>query len=570
MTPAAGPIALAALLPPQDSGRLGGLMQLLWRLAHAQRRQAIPALLAAIGLAALALLPPWLLSQMLDRAFPAQQASLATGLASGLLGAALLDAALAWLRRLLAAEAGLEARSALLLPAYAAMLRLPADDNLAGDHGVLSQTFAEVERLARVASEEAVELVLSLGTVVLLSGAMLFVETRLGLIVLILSLGLVLLHLVAGRRLRQREAIWFETRSRHWAHLVETIAYIETVRLNGAYAFAEARFATRLANDIDANRQVIRLAALLDGVGRLTSGLILAAIALVGGASVVRGQMSIGQFVLFLSIGGALAAPLLNLTKSLAEAQAVRHAHSRLAQLAEARHEAVGISSSVPPAPPSHARLQVDRVTFWHSGRQHPVLENFSCAIEPGERIALLGTSGVGKSTLASLLFRQRVPDGGKILLDGVSLDEIPLDILRRRILWVPHQIDIFTASIAENICIGQQHTTQTSLALAVDAACLSSDLRSFPEGLATQLGHGGIELSAGQRQRLGIARAILHKPQILILDESTSALDSSTEAEVINNLDQELPQTAIIAITHRESIAMRMDRRLVLGRQAD
>lgn len=545
-------------------------MQLLWRLAHAQRRQAIPALLAAIGLAALALLPPWLLAQMLDLAFPAQQASLATGLASGLLGAALLDAALAWLRRLLAAEAGLEARSALLLPAYAAMLRLPADDNLAGDHGVLSQTFAEVERLARVASEEAVELVLSLGTVVLLSGAMLFVETRLGLIVLVLSLGLVLLHLAAGRRLRQREAIWFETRSRHWAHLVESIAYIETVRLNGAYAFVEARFATRLANDIDANRQVIRLAALLDGVSRLTSGLILAAIALVGGASVVRGQMSIGQFVLFISIGGALAAPLLSLTKSLAEAQAVRHAHSRLAQLAGARHEVVGISSSVPPAPPAHARLQVDRVTFWHSGRQHPVLENFSCAIEPGERIALLGTSGVGKSTLASLLFRQRVPDSGRILLDGVSLDEIALDILRKRILWVPHQIDIFTASIAENICIGQQHTTQTSLALAVDAACLSFDLRSFPEGLATQLGHGGIELSAGQRQRLGIARAILHKPQILILDESTSALDSSTEAAVINNLDQALPQTAIIAITHRESMARRMDRRLVLGRQDD
>lgn len=555
--------ALAALLPPGSSGRLTDLLPLLLRLARAERRRVLPALLAAAGLATLALLPPWLLAQLLDHAFPSRASSLAIALAAGLLGAALLDAALAWLRRLLAAEAALETRRRLLLPAYAAMLRLQSDDPLRHDHGVLSQTFEEVDRLARGASEEAVEISLGLGTVVLLSGAMLVLEPKLGALVLILSAGLVGLHLVAGRRLRRREAAWFETRSRHWAHLVESIAYSDTVRLNGAHAFAEERFASRLAGDLQAQRAVIRVAALLDGAGRLSGGLIMAAIALLGGAEVIAGRMSIGHFVLFLAIGGALSAPLLGLATSLSGAQAASHAHGRLARLAQARLEAVDHGTPRPPA--GQPRLVVEGLTFRHPGSSRPVLQDFCCCIDAGERVALLGASGIGKSTLASLLFRLREPDAGRILLDGVPLQAIPLELLRRRIRWVPHQIDVFTGSIAENIRLADPSADHRAITAAAEAAGLADDIGRQAEGYDTLLGPGNLELSAGQRQRLGIARAILAAPEILILDESTASLDADTEARVLQGVEQALPGTAILAITHRASVAARMDRVLRL-----
>ena len=557
-------VPLAALLRLDDPGGLAGLLRLLVRLARTQRRRLVPALLAATALAVLALLPPWLLAHLIDRVFPTQTFGLVIALGAGLLGIAWMDASLACLRRLLAAEAGLALRRTLLLPACAASLRLPADDPLTHDQGVLGQTFEEVDRLARGAGEELVEIALGLATALLLSAALLVVEARLGLVVVALAGALVALHLAAGRVLRRREAAWFEARSRHWAHLIEMIAYVETVRLNGAHDFAQRRFAVRLDAELDANRTVIRLTALLDAAGRLAGGLIGTAIALIGGVAVMRAELTLGDFVLFLTVGGALTAPLLGLATALDALQAMTLSHARLARLAGARHEPVGL---VDPRPrmPRPARLEVEDVTFRHAGARDRVLDGFSCTIAPGERVVMLGASGIGKSTLASLLVRQRVPDGGHIRLDGVPIGEIPLDLLRRRILLVPHQIDVFSGTIAENIAIGSPAASMNEILRAAEAAALAPDIDALPGGHHALLGQGGIELSAGQRQRLGIARAILAAPDLLVLDESTSALDPATEARVLDGLESALPHAAILAITHRAHLAQRLGRTIRL-----
>jgi ATP-binding cassette subfamily B protein len=565
MTDRRAATALATLVRPGDPGGLAGVLRLLLRLAHAERRRLGPALFAAVALAGLALGPPWLLARLIDLAFPTRSAALVAGLAAALAGIAWLDATLAWLRRRVAAEAGLSLRRALLVPACAVTLRLPADHPLAHDQGVLGQTFEEVDRLARGAGEEMVEIALGLGTALLLSVVLLLVAPQLGLIVLGIAGALVAAHLAAGRVLRRREAAWFEARSRHWAHLVEAIAYAETVRLNGAHGFAEARFAARLDGELAAQRRVVRLTALLDAAGRLAGGLITAAIALLGGAAVIRDALSLGDFVLFLTIGGALAAPLLALAQALDALQAMTLSRARLARLAASRPEAVGLGDP-PPRTSAPARLTVAAVSFRHPGAPRPVLDRFSCTLAPGEAVALLGASGIGKSTLASLLVRARSPDAGRILLDGVPIEEIALDELRRRVVWVPHQIDVFTGTIAENIAIGQQSAGGDAIARAAAAAALAAEIQALPGGHGARLGQGGIELSAGQRQRLGIARAILAAPDLLILDESTSALDPATEARVLEGLRAALPGTTLLAITHRAGLAERLDRILPLG----
>ena len=194
-----------------------------------------------------------------------------------------------------------------------------------------------------------------------------------------------------------------------------------------------------------------------------------------------------------------------------------------------------------------------------------PVIAGLSCVFEPGERVALIGPSGIGKSTLASLIFAARAANGGTIRLDGVPLAEVPLATLRQRILVVPHEIDVFTGSVAENIRLGAREAGPDDIARAARIAGLDAEIAALPQGYDTLLGQGGVELSAGQKQRLGIARAVLREPDILVLDESTSSLDLVTERRVLDRLLQHLPQATIIAVTHRPSVAERMERTITI-----
>ncbi|MBN8964381.1 MAG: ATP-binding cassette domain-containing protein, partial [Rhizobiales bacterium] len=363
-----------------------------------------------------------------------------------------------------------------------------------------------------------------------------------------------------------RETIWFETRSRHWSHIVESIAYANTVRVNAAHHFAEHRFSDRLNQNLSAHLSVITLTACLDALGRLASGLIIAAIVLIGGLRVIEGDMSVGDFVLVLSVGGSLSAPVLALVKLFDDVQAATVSIDRLWTLAQAPHEA--ISCSPLPARKGGARLDIDGLEFSYPDQETPVLSGVSCTFDPGERVALVGPSGIGKSTLASLIFAARTPNRGNIRLDSIPLDQIPLDELRQRIVVVPHEIDVFTGTVTDNICLDPAWTDAGAVKAAVVVAGIESDIRALPQGYETMLGQGGVDLSAGQKQRLGIARAVLRRPDILVLDESTSALDAETERRVLDALLDALPQTTIVAITHRPSVMARMDRSIEIGRR--
>ncbi|MGB3448427.1 MAG: ATP-binding cassette domain-containing protein, partial [Xanthobacteraceae bacterium] len=538
-------------------------LRVLLRLGWHQRHRMLPALITALMLSALALAPPALLAHLIDNVFPSRTAMAVIAVGAGLGCIALMDAACAFTRRLLSAAAGIELRRAVLEPAFAAVLRLPVDRRESRDQGLLGRTFEEVERLAQGASESLIELVLCLGTIAVLAVAMLVVDPQVGLIVIAIVAALAALHVLFARALRAREGAWFEARSRYWAHLVEAIAYVATLRFNSAHGFAERRFEERLASDLDAHFAVIRMSAGLDAVGRFAGGLITAAIALAGGLRVIDGGMSIGDFVLFLSVGGSLSMPVLNLVKTFDDFQAMTISVARLSDIATGPHEDVGGASVA--HRPRGARLDVTGLSFRYAGAETPVLQDLWFSLAPGDKVAVVGPSGIGKSTLASLLFGARRPERGAILLDGKPLEMIPLGELRRHIVVVPHEIDTFTASVAENLTIGLPATGTLDIRKAAAIAGIDADIMRLPQGYETQLGQGGVDLSAGQRQRLGIARAILLAPDILILDESTSSLDSATETRVLDALLSHCAATTIVAITHRPGVAQRMQRSIVI-----
>jgi ABC-type bacteriocin/lantibiotic exporter with double-glycine peptidase domain len=288
--------------------------------------------------------------------------------------------------------------------------------------------------------------------------------------------------------------------------------------------------------------------------------LVTALIALVGGLQVVAGDMSLGQFVLFLTIAGSMAAPVLGLAKSGDDLQATTVSAGQLGRIAAGPHE--GISSETAPKTTGRGEMTISDIGFAYGEGSRPVLSGVTLTLAPGDRVALLGDSGSGKSTLASLLVALREPLGGSVALDGVPLNKVPLGELRRRVVLIPHDIETFTATIAENIAIAEPAAERARIESAATVACVDADIRAMNDGYDAILGGpGGVELSAGQRQRLGIARAVLARPEVLIMDESTSALDIETETRVLRNLLTELPSTTILAITHRPSVANAMGR---------
>ena len=555
-----GRLRLGALLRSATTpGGLRGLLGLLVALMGMQRHLVLPALMAAVMLAVLALLPPILLAHLIDTVFPASDVAMVAAIGAGIAGIASIDAGCSLARRMLAARASLHLRREVLVPAFAAVLRLPIGHALTRDQGLLGRTFEEAERLTQGATEGLIEFALAAGMILILAAAMLYVSMPVGFAVIAIVALLAALHVMLARNLRRREAAWFETRSRHWSHIVEAIAYTNTVRFNSAHGFAETRFAERLDRDIGAHLAVIRISACLDAVGRFAGGLIIATIASIGGLRVAQGAMSVGDFVLFLSVGGSLSVPVLALVKAFDDFQAMIVSMDRFATLVEAPGEA--ISSAGAAAQRRPGRLEISGLTYRYPGSHPPVLANVSCTFEPGERVALVGPSGIGKSTLASLIFAARPPSDGTITLDGVPLADIPLAELRQRIVVVPHEIDVFTGSVLENIALDLLPIDRDAVIAAARLAGIDTEIAALPQGYDTPLGQGGIDLSAGQKQRLGIARAILRRPDILLLDESTSSLDIATERRVLDSLLSSRQDMTIIAITHRTSVVDRMDR---------
>lgn len=194
-----------------------------------------------------------------------------------------------------------------------------------------------------------------------------------------------------------------------------------------------------------------------------------------------------------------------------------------------------------------------------------PILQNMSLLALPGEMIALVGASGAGKTTLVNLLPRFYDPQAGQILIDGIDIQDVTLNTLRRQIGIVPQETILFSGTIAQNIAFGQSYYELKDVQKAAEIANAHQFISQFPEGYQTWVGERGVNLSGGQKQRIAIARAVLLAPRILILDEATSALDSESEGLVQEALERLMRDRTVFIIAHRLATVRRADRILVL-----
>ncbi len=285
-----------------------------------------------------------------------------------------------------------------------------------------------------------------------------------------------------------------------------------------------------------------------------------------GALDVATGRMSGGTIAAFVLYGGLLAGAFGALSEVYGDLLRAAGASERLAELLHAEPDIRAPAQPAAMPEPGRGELTFENVTFHYpTRRETSALENFSLAVRARERLAVVGPSGAGKTTIFQLAERFYDPDSGRVLLDGIDLkDADPADI-RQRIAMVPQDTIIFAASARDNLRYGNWNATEDQLWQAARDANAEQFLRALPEGLDTYMGEGGARLSGGQRQRIAIARALLRDAPLLLLDEATSALDAESERLVQDALDRLMEHRTTIVIAHRLATVRAADRIVVM-----
>jgi ATP-binding cassette subfamily B protein len=263
--------------------------------------------------------------------------------------------------------------------------------------------------------------------------------------------------------------------------------------------------------------------------------------------------MTLGMLIAFVSYVQKASGPIQSLLGQYVALQRARVSLDRISELATTQPTVV--TPSKPAKLPSNGRGEIEMigVTFSYAGSELPVLDNASVLLEPGSKVLLRGRSGAGKSTLADLLQRHYDPDRGSIRLDGVDLRNLDCTELRRNVVVVAQDSALFSCSIADNIRYGRPDASTDEVNAAVRLSRVDEFLTGLPAGLATTVGQRGTALSGGQRQRIALARAILLRPRVLILDESTAALDPELAAEIQDAIDVLFADRTRIVVSHHQ-----------------
>ncbi|HHW10448.1 MAG TPA: ABC transporter ATP-binding protein [Firmicutes bacterium] len=537
--------------------RIAGYMKPYWPSALA---------LAVVALASTGarLVPPRVTRMLIDRVLLGQETGLLIWLILALLGVYVAEALAglthSWIVAALSAKVTRDIRAHIYRTLERLTLRF-YDKRQIG--AIMSRVTTDSDRLQGLLVDGLPYLLSNIVLIVGVAVVLLIHDWWLALLALVPAPLLVLGGAAFWKHLRQSWYTWSQKWSNFSAYLNESITGIKVVK-----AFAqEVREISRLDQRNEAVCQIgtraDRLWFTFFTTMNFTAGIGFLLVYFFGARRVLAGEITAGELIMFTMYQTILYGPLqwisqLNnwMTRALAGAERIFEvidSQPEPYQDPKARHlEDIA------------GKVEFRGVIFGYE-RYKPVLKNINLNVKPGEMIGLVGRSGVGKSTLINLLCRLYDPDEGEILLDGVNLKEIRLDSLRSRIGMVLQEPFLFNGTIAENIAYGKPDATREEIVRAARAANAHNFIVNKPDGYDTQVGERGTKLSVGERQRISIARAILHDPKILIMDEATASVDTETERQIQEAIARLVKGRTTFAIAHRLSTLRNADRLVVL-----
>jgi ATP-binding cassette subfamily B protein len=347
--------------------------------------------------------------------------------------------------------------------------------------------------------------------------------------------------------------------------LQENLSGVRVVKAFVRAVHEATRFGT--ANDelTEENVKVTQLVAMLLPSMRFIVNLGIVGVVWIGGSLVIQGDFAVGKMVASISYMTRSLFPLLMLGGMIGPLSAADASAARVLEVLDSEPEVQDLEQAQS-LPAVEGRVSFENVSFRYNGdEQEAVLENVSLVAEPGETVAILGATGSGKSTLVNLIPRFYDANEGRVLLDGVDVREMPLEQLRAQTGVALQEAVLFTGTVRDNIRYGRPEATNEQVIAAAKAAQAHDFVVSFPQGYDTMVGQRGVNLSGGQKQRLSIARALLVQPKVLILDDSTSAVDVETEARIQAELDVLMKDRTSFVIAQRISTVLNADKIVVL-----
>jgi ATP-binding cassette subfamily B protein len=546
-----------------------GWIRRLWSSLIRHRRNLILALVASVVGSAAQTVVPLIARQIVDRVIVVRSDPLWPWLVL-LFAAALLSFALAYVRRYRGGQVALGVQLDLRNAMHDHLQRL--------DLATLAQ-LPTGQLVARANSDTALIQGL-LSFLPLLTGNLLMMLLSL-VVMFVLAPQLALLALLVvpalfavsyRMRLRVFPATWDgQQREGDVAQIVdEGVTGVRVVKAFGQEERELRRLAAAAQRLYGARMRATRLQARYQPVLEAIPTLAQVGMLVVGGLLTLHGHISIGTFLAFSTYVAQFASPARQLAAVLAVGQQARAGVERIHQLLDTEPKIADAPDAVELGDVS-GEIRFDDVRFGYDP-EDPILDGFALRIAAGERVALVGASGSGKSTVASLVSRFHDPDAGTVRIDGHDLREVTLHSLRGNVAAAFEESFLFSTSIRANIAYGRPDASQQDVEAAARAAQAHDFITELPDGYDTVVGERGLTLSGGQRQRVALARTILADPRILVLDDATSAIDARTEEAILDALRDVLADRTTLLVAHRVSTLQLADRVVLLdaGRVAD
>ena len=348
------------------------------------------------------------------------------------------------------------------------------------------------------------------------------------------------------------------------AVLVETLNGLETVNATGSGKLMRKRYEDALNNQADSGNKIRFLSMFIVNFAASVQQYAQVGAIFFGVYLIVEGQITQGALIGAVILGGRTMSPLSQLANTLSRVNGALTAYRNLAKLIGSKVNADANLSPIS-RPTFNGEIEFKNVTYSFAGAKQPTINNISFKIIPGQKVALVGKMGSGKSTMSKLIAGILEPTSGSILLDGVDVRQIDQADIRKNIGVMLQDSWLFSGTIRENIQMGFNEYEDAHVLNICKVAGVDDFIGSQPKGYDLEIRERGIGLSGGQKQTINLARSLLHDPKIILLDEPTSSMDQGTEQKVVNSLDEFVKEKTLVVVTHRNPILSIVDRVLVM-----
>ncbi|MHB8242483.1 MAG: ABC transporter ATP-binding protein [Solirubrobacteraceae bacterium] len=562
-------------------GTRGRNLRGLLALLRPYRMRAAAMLVALVVGTGASLAPPLLARAAIDKGIDRHDTSTLVVVVIAFLVSAVLVWVMTYLQTYLVGWVGQRALADLRIRIFTHLQSLPIGFYESRPAGVLiSRMTNDVEALDSLVTDSVVTLFQSGLTLLGTIGILLYLDVKLALITfcvlpLLLAGSLWFRIISAGAFRRTRETIGAIT-----AYLQETLSGIRVVRSFAQEPVHAEQFTELNADNREANMTTVRLNAAYFPTVEMLSGVAVAVIVLYGGLQAINGHITVGTVVAFVAALSNLFEPIQQLSQLYATYQSGMAALEKIFQLLDERPDLEDRPDALVLGR-IRGEVTFEDVTFAYKrapDRRAPAangsapepetvlaLDHVSLDIPPGQTVALVGATGAGKSTMAKLIARFYDPTSGAVLVDGHDLREVASSSLRSQMGIVPQEAFLFSGTVAENIAFGRPDADESQIRAAADAVGAEEFISELPNGYDTEVGERGAQLSAGQRQLIAFARALIAAPRILVLDEATSNVDLHSEARIERGLRRLLAGRTSIVIAHRLSTIRQAGRIVVL-----